>query len=131
MNRNYFRRLPLIAFGSLALLLTAACGSAATPASEGPSAAVETTAAPTQEVVIKATNFKFDKKEYTVKKGDALRIKLESDGIHGIRVSNTSVQMKPGDEKVYSFSMAGEYQIECSIPCGNGHERMKAVLKVV
>ncbi|OXM17176.1 hypothetical protein [Paenibacillus herberti] len=131
MIRSLSRRLPLFTLAALILLVTAACGGGAAPVSDGPTAAVETTAEPTQEVVIKATNYEFDQKTYTVKKSDALNIKLESDGIHGIRINNTSVQMKPGEEKVYSFSLAGEYQIECSIPCGSGHERMKAVLKVV
>ncbi|QJC51353.1 cytochrome C oxidase subunit II [Paenibacillus albicereus] len=131
MNRSQIRRIPLIAAAAGFLLISAACGSSSAPASNGPSAAVETTSEPTQDLVIKATNYKFDQETYTIKKGEPLRIKLESDGIHGIRIANTSVKMNKDEEKVYSFSEAGEYQIECSIPCGPGHEKMISVLKVV
>ena len=59
-----------------------------------------------------------------------MRIKVQTDGIHGIEINNTDIRVSAGQSKEFTINDAGEYQIQCNIPCGPGHERMKAVLKV-
>ncbi|MGU3470830.1 cytochrome C oxidase subunit II [Paenibacillus sp. D51F] len=126
MLHKWGRKLPLAAAMAVLLVALAACGSGASNSAS----TMEDSTPASQEVVVKATNYKFDQQTYEVKKGEPVRIKVETDGIHGIKVANTDIALKAGQSKVYTINDAGEYEIVCSIPCGPGHEKMRAVLKV-
>lgn len=79
------------------------------------------------EVVIKASNWKFDQEVYTIKKGENL--KLEStEGVHGIEISKAGVKLDTNKTTTITLD-AGEYEIKCNVPCGAGH--MKMVSKLV
>jgi len=116
------------------VMVIAACGSNnknndKTP--ENASNGVETTGSASQEVVIKASSWEFDKQEYTIKKGEPVKLTLESvNGIHGIEVSDLDVKLGSGDSKVITINDAGEYEFHCNIQCGTGHKKMVAKLVV-
>lgn len=114
----------------LALALTA-CGESGKQSGNESGSGVADTAQASQELVVHAKNWEFDKKEYTVKKGEPVKITLESENVHGIEIASTDINLKPGESEVRTFDQAGEYEISCNIPCGTGHLEMKATLKVV
>lgn len=82
---------------------------------------------------IQASNdFVFDQPEYTVKQGDLVRLVLENrSGIHGLEIPALGIKLE-GDhmQEDITFDQAGEFEIHCSIPCGEGHTTMKSVLIV-
>ncbi|AJY77437.1 hypothetical protein VN24_02150 [Paenibacillus beijingensis] len=109
-----------------------ACGSSGKQSgADNSSSGATDTATASQELVVHAKNWEFDKKEYTVKKGEPLKISLESQNVHGIEIANTDVKLEPGESTVITIDNAGDYEISCYIPCGTGHHEMKATLKVV
>ncbi|MCQ6559619.1 cupredoxin domain-containing protein [Paenibacillus mendelii] len=117
------------------VMVIAACGSNNKNNDKSPENAgngVETTgSASSQEVVIKASSWKFDKQEYTIKKGEPVKLTLESvSGVHGIEVSDLDVKLGSGDSKVITINDAGEYEFHCNIQCGTGHKKMVAKLVV-
>ncbi|WP_202080241.1 cytochrome C oxidase subunit II [Caldalkalibacillus salinus] len=82
-----------------------------------------------QEVTVVASNFEFDQDAYTVSSGE-VTINLENaDGHHGIAVVGTDVMINGAGSETVQLE-PGEYRIECSIPCGNGHKDMVATLVV-
>ncbi|XEC93471.1 cupredoxin domain-containing protein [Paenibacillus tarimensis] len=128
----------LIAAATLALaVVVTACGGgndtesapANTQASNG---AVTETGAAAQELVITATDWAFDQKEYRIQKGQPVTLILENDkGTHGIQISNTSYNnITEGKPQTITINDAGTYEIKCNIPCGNGHIRMVSKLIV-
>jgi cytochrome c oxidase subunit 2 len=81
---------------------------------------------------ITATNWKFDSTEYKVKAGETYKVTLTStDGVHGVK-GNGDLKLDVGANKTveYKFEKAGTYEIQCSVPCGNGHMTMKAKIVV-
>ena len=82
---------------------------------------------------IEASNdFVFDKPEYRVKQGESVRLMLHNkSGIHGLIIPELNVELS-GDamEQDLTFDQAGEFTIECSIPCGAGHTTMVSKLIV-
>jgi len=83
------------------------------------------------ELSVKARNFEFDQTEYRVKSGDAVRLHFVSEeGVHGIRVQKTGIELRDGQTVTVTFENPGEYEIICSIPCGTGHTKMFAKLIV-
>ncbi|GAA3402624.1 cupredoxin domain-containing protein [Paenibacillus hodogayensis] len=111
------------------VLALAACAKKETsPAPEAPSTP---TAAASGELKITATNWKFDQAEYKVKKGDTLKVTLDSkDGAHGVKIDKLNVSIGTNASKDITFDKAGTYDIICSIPCGAGHAKMTAKLIV-
>lgn len=84
------------------------------------------------EVVIKATNWKFDKAEYRIKKGEAVKLTLDSDsGVHSIAFKGLGIkELRSGDSEVVAINEAGTYELFCNTMCGSGHANMKAKLIV-
>ncbi|MFB9327316.1 cytochrome C oxidase subunit II [Paenibacillus aurantiacus] len=77
-------------------------------------------------------DFTFDQKEYKVKKGDKVILKLvNKSGIHGLAIPDLGVDLQ-GDtmEKEITVDQAGKFEIHCSVMCGTGHTDMKSVLVV-
>jgi len=109
----------------------AACGagnSSNTPA-DNTSAADPSEA--TSELVIQASNWKFDKDEYKIKAGETVNLKVDSiDGVHAIQILKTKYNVKNNQTLAVKFAEPGTYTIICSQPCGTGHSKMKATLIV-
>lgn len=114
------------ALTALALMGTlAACGG------KNDNAAGEDTATASQELVIHASNWEFDKPEYTVPKDTPIRYTLENEqGAHGIEIEKAGVKLSNGKKSKVATLKAGTYTIKCNIVCGQGHLSMKAKLIV-
>jgi cytochrome c oxidase subunit 2 len=77
-------------------------------------------------------DFVFDQKEYHVKKGDKVLLKLvNKSGVHGLAIPDYGVDLH-GDklEQEVTFDKAGTFPIHCSVMCGVGHADMKSVIIV-
>lgn len=118
-----------IAAALTALALTGvlvACGSKNDNAAAG-----EETAVASQELVIHASNWKFDQETYTVPKDTAVRYTLANEqGAHGIEIEKAGVKLSNGKKSKVATLAAGTYTIKCNIVCGEGHLSMKAKLIV-
>ncbi|MFG6150654.1 cytochrome C oxidase subunit II [Halobacillus sp. B23F22_1] len=80
---------------------------------------------------ISATNFEFDQSEYTVESGEEVTVNLTNEqGAHGIVIDEFDVNMEGEGSTTFTPEKPGEYTIECSIPCGEGHEDMQSTLVV-
>lgn len=79
---------------------------------------------------IKATNFEFDKEEYRVKTGEVTINFYSVEGVHGIEILKTKIDLRDGQSTTVTFDEPGEYEIICNIPCGIGHAKMFAKLIV-
>jgi cytochrome c oxidase subunit 2 len=83
------------------------------------------------ELVIKASNYKFDQPEYHVAKGKTVKITLNNiQGYHGVSIKDLGIQLKNKESKIVTLDKAGTYEIVCSVVCGVGHRDMKAKLIV-
>jgi cytochrome c oxidase subunit 2 len=114
-----------------------ACGSKKDEAADtivDPAKASGTTEAST-ELLLKASDktFKFDQEEYTIKKGEAIKLTLVNEsGTHELKISGLDVNLKKGKmSQTITPDKAGTYTIKCSYPCGNGHINMNAKLIVI
>jgi cytochrome c oxidase subunit 2 len=92
-------------------------------------------AQPPQVIEIKAKKFEFSPDAITLKKGQAVILRLTSeDRTHGflIKPLNIDADIKPGESTdiVLTPESAGEYQIICDHYCGIGHGNMKMTLTV-
>ncbi|WP_054711332.1 hypothetical protein [Bacillus sp. JCM 19041] len=113
------------------ILFLAACGGADN--NDDADQTEENNTANGETLTIQAMNFQFDQEEYSVPAGE-MTIELENaEGNHGIIIKGAN----EGEDIVLNSSgstMAtlepGEYQIECSIPCGSGHSDMVSTLIV-
>ncbi|CAI6045879.1 cytochrome C oxidase subunit II [Cohnella sp. JJ-181] len=105
--------------------MLAACGG------KNDNAAEQDTAAASQDLVIRATNWKFDKTEYRVPKDTPIRYMLENEqGAHGVEIEKAGVKLSNGKKSKVATLAAGTYTIKCSIVCGQGHLSMQAKLVV-
>lgn len=87
--------------------------------------------AASSELVITASNWKFDQKEYKIKAGETVNLQLDSiDGMHGLQIQNTNYEVTAGKTVPVSISEPGKYEMICNVPCGQGHRQMKATLVV-
>ncbi|RTE08708.1 cupredoxin domain-containing protein [Paenibacillus whitsoniae] len=113
---------------ALAIAL-AACGNKEDKSAATPTAGAQASG---QQVVLKATNFKFDQTEYRVKKGEPVTITLEnSQGVHGAALKEFNVNLNNGNKTAtFTPDKTGSFPITCSIMCGTGHADMKTVLVV-
>jgi len=126
------RKILLVSVVAALVLIMAACGSSNDNKSGNGSStpAEDTGTAATNEVVIKASNWKFDKEEYTIKKGEATTISFKADGVHGVEIPDLKVKLTDGKSQQVTVDDAGVYELHCDIPCGTGHTKMVAKIKV-
>ncbi|MCR2802460.1 cytochrome C oxidase subunit II [Paenibacillus soyae] len=121
------------AFASVLVLtiVIAACGANNGNSVETSGAAAEELGTPTSEIVITAKNYEFDQKEYKIKAGETVGLKLASvDGVHGVSILKTDYDIKKDETVPVKFDKPGTYNIICNVPCGGGHALMKAKLVV-
>jgi cytochrome c oxidase subunit 2 len=118
------------------VLALSACGSKKDEATDtivDPAQASGTTVAST-ELVLHASDktFKFDKEEYTIKKGEPIKLTLVNEsGTHALTISGLDVNLKKGQmSQTITPDKAGTYTIKCTYPCGSGHMTMNAKLIV-
>lgn len=129
----------IVAIMALTVIFTiAACSKkeevkpSATPTPAASPGAVATPASGSaKELKITATNWKFDQAEYKVKAGETYKVTLAStDGAHGVKASGINLEVGTNKTVEYKFEKAGTYDIQCSIPCGADHGKMKAKIVV-
>ncbi|MGF7046686.1 cytochrome c oxidase subunit 2 [Paenibacillus sp. DS2015] len=108
------------------ILSLAACGGNNDNAAPTNSGLTETGVAPSEELVIKATNYNFDQKEYHLKKGVPVKIIFDNaEGNHGVLIPGLNLQLdQKNSSKVITPDKAGTYEITCSVFCGTGHTSM-------
>ena len=84
----------------------------------------------TVELVIEASDFKFDQAEYRVKAGDTVNVTFKNvQGLHGIDIQGYKIKLKNGETATF-VAAPGEYLINCNIMCGPGHSGMRSKLIV-
>ncbi|GIP28004.1 hypothetical protein J23TS9_31340 [Paenibacillus sp. J23TS9] len=110
------------------LLVLSACGAAKEDASTASSGVSDTGVAPSEELVIKAKNFAFDKQEYHLKKGVPVKISLDNEqGTHGVLIPALELQLDNKHKSmVVTPEKAGTFEMTCSVMCGAGHTAMLA-----
>ncbi|NQX70698.1 cupredoxin domain-containing protein [Paenibacillus alba] len=126
------KKLLVLLMGIALVLAIAACGSKDTKSAGSTTTPAASAAAGGQQVVLKATNFKFDQTEYRVKKGEPVTISLENaEGMHGASIKEFKINLD-NSKKTATFTpdKAGSFPINCSIMCGTGHANMKTTLIV-
>ncbi|MBP1988958.1 hypothetical protein [Paenibacillus eucommiae] len=83
---------------------------------------------------IVASNWHFDEPEYKVTKGDKLKVSLvQKEGIHAVHITGEGLDVtldKNNPSQEISFDAAGNYEVICVLPCGEGHADMKSTLIV-
>ncbi|REE67689.1 cytochrome c oxidase subunit 2 [Paenibacillus taihuensis] len=85
----------------------------------------------TIEIKLGAKDFEYDQKEIHVKKGDHVKITLNSDdGGHGFTIPDYNVDIKGNGSGEFDAANAGTFQFHCSVMCGSGHQDMKGKLIV-
>lgn len=89
----------------------------------------------TKEFAIIAKQFTFEPSTITVKKGDTVRINLNSvDVDHGIGIKEFNVNLKVDAGKTESVEFiadkAGTFTMFCNVFCGADHKNMKGTLVV-
>ncbi|MEC0092933.1 cupredoxin domain-containing protein [Paenibacillus macquariensis] len=117
----------LVLIISCMLIMTlSACGGDNSSANSSNSGVSDTGVAPSEEIVIKASNYTFDQKEYHIKKGETVKIVFENvSGNHGVLIPGLEIQLdKKHPSKVITADKPGEYEIMCSVFCGAGHSGM-------
>ena len=86
--------------------------------------------AASQEIVITATSWEFDKQEYVIPKDTPVKITVvNANGAHGIEIPDAKLKIRGGKSKVVQLA-AGTYDFHCNISCGTGHGQMVAKLVV-
>ncbi len=107
----------------------------------------------TADIELTAKHWDFSEKEITLKAGQPVKISIHTIGeAHGDNNDEHSHDMKSGvehsftidelgiDEKLradetsvvqFTPTSTGTYMFYCNIPCGNGHERMRGVIRVI
>lgn len=119
----------ILFFGAIVVGLTYSLTTTISKAAEAEKAKAEEAGGKVLNVV--ATNFQFDKPEYTVNKGDAVKVKLVSkEGKHAMEIAGLNVNLQGGQSKEVAFEKPGTYEIVCTLPCGDGHANMKSKLVV-
>ncbi|TDF99277.1 cupredoxin domain-containing protein [Paenibacillus piri] len=79
-----------------------------------------------------ASNFQFDKPEYTVKAGEKLTVSLQNkEGLHALEIVGLNVKLDNNTKSAeVTFDKPGTYEVHCILPCGPGHADMKSKLVV-
>lgn len=114
------------------VFVLAACGANSTKEeNKEVQTTVADSGAASSELVITASNWKFDQEEYKIKAGETVNLKLDSiEGMHGVQIKNTDYAIDGGKTVSVNISEPGSYEMICSRPCGAGHIEMKATLVV-
>ncbi|MFC5402734.1 cytochrome C oxidase subunit II [Cohnella soli] len=120
-----------LTLAALALTLAACGGNKNNNAEPSGSAGASSPAAEaSQELVINATSWEFDKAEYTMPKDTPVKLTLNNTkGAHGIEIKGQDFEIHGNKSKVITLP-AGTYEIHCSIMCGAGHKKMVSKLVV-
>jgi cytochrome c oxidase subunit II len=80
---------------------------------------------------VTAKDFEFSKKEIDVKKGDKVKITLQSDdGGHGLAIPKYNVNIQGNGSAEFTADKTGTFQYYCSVMCGSGHPNMTGKLVV-
>lgn len=71
-------------------------------------------------------DFYFEPSEITVKKGETVKLILESANNvgHGIQVPALKINLTEREPEIFNAEMTGEYEGRCSVLCGAGHSVM-------
>lgn len=135
----------LITILLVSLSLLSACGSntkqtePSTSSSSNDNKTTATTVEPSKdatteklvEIKVMAKDFEFDKKEIHVKKGDKVKITLQSDdGGHGLAIPAYNVSINGNGSAEFTADKTGTFEYHCSIMCGAGHAEMTGKLIV-
>jgi cytochrome c oxidase subunit 2 len=105
--------------------------SPSTAPSPSASAAPAAATGKTEEVTVTANNFEFDKKEIRVKKGDTIKLTLKNgSGAHGIEIPDLKVKLANAGTVEFTADKAGEFEFNCALMCGTGHDAMVGKLIV-
>ncbi|MFC5448011.1 cupredoxin domain-containing protein [Paenibacillus aestuarii] len=85
-----------------------------------------------QQLKIVASNWQFDNTNYTVKAGEPTKVSLSlKEGVHAVEIKGLDIKLdKENPSKQVTFDKPGTYDLECVLPCGEGHAKMKAKLVV-
>jgi len=88
-----------------------------------------------KEINLEAYQFGYEPEEVIVKKGDIVRLLISSrDVTHGVYIKEYGVSTRAEKGKVKKVEFiakeSGKFPILCSVYCGRGHSKMKAVLIV-
>ena len=96
--------------------------------------AAEAAANKGQQLKIVASNWQFDQPDYKVKSGEPTKVSLSlKEGVHAIDITGQGVDIKLTKEnpsQQFTFDKPGTYDIQCVLPCGEGHAKMKTKLVV-
>lgn len=119
----------LLASALCLVLVLAACGANNNTNKGGNNEAADLGPA-TSELVITASNWEFDQKEYKIKAGETVNVSLKSiDGVHSVKILKSKFNdIKNNETAAVRFDEPGEYNIVCTVPCGKGHTTMKSKL---
>jgi cytochrome c oxidase subunit 2 len=83
---------------------------------------------------IVATNWQFDQPEYTVTKGQKLKVSLQlKEGTHAVNITGDGLDLhldKNTPSQEVTFDKPGTYEIHCVLPCGEGHAKMVSKITV-
>lgn len=84
------------------------------------------------QLKVTASNWQFDAPDYKVKSGQPTKVSLSlKEGVHAIEIVGLGVKLdKDNPSKEVTFDKPGTYEIDCVLPCGEGHAKMKAKLVV-
>lgn len=111
----------------LLLLLTCAAALAQPPAERKPDRVISIT----------AERFAFNPSKVKVKQGEVIELVLTSDDTdHGFRVPGAGIDVAippngRGEARVrFTAGAKGKFVIECSRPCGAGHNLMRGLIEV-
>ena len=118
---------------SCVLLMTlSACGENNSSSKSSNSGVSDTGVAPSEEIVIKASNYTFDQKEYHIKQGEAVKIVFENEqGNHGVIIPGLDIELsKKNPSQIITPDKPGEYEVICSVFCGSGHTTMNSKIIV-
>lgn len=115
-----------------ALILTACGANSSSNSDSVDNAAAGTNLTAEEELVITATNYSFDQKEYHLKKGVPVKITFKNEsGNHGILVPEMKLRLDAKDSsRVILPEEAGTFEVTCAIMCGSGHSEMSAKIIV-
>jgi cytochrome c oxidase subunit 2 len=89
-----------------------------------------------QMITIRASRFAFQPNEITVKKGQPVKVIIESEDVsHGLVVEDLGVraEVKKGQAATITFTpeTAGTFEGKCAHFCGSGHGSMTLTVHVV
>lgn len=111
-----------VLISSVLILLLAACGGGSGSGNSSAASDVK----PEAELVIEASNYKFDQAEYRLKKDVPVKITFKNvEGNHGILVPGLKLHLDgKKNSAVIIPKETGEFEVACSIMCGSGHGSM-------